>query len=456
MLEKVKPFGIEKPETIKIKGKTRIELTTVKTGEKKIIEHENTFQSQFLASYLRSLGYANNNPFANSTWKGRPVWRNLCGGVFLFRDAITAPAEYMPAGNLMVANGSFGVTNSSNPPELGSYNSIESSTSGQNSLAFVFDWGTSQGNGTISCVCLTSEVGGFIGYGNESGYAASSLRYLLENQDSAANGAVFFYGGKKYRVAGVDMTNKKVTIAKGVDQITKVSIFQGQDEASNDYTYTGDVVGNSNNNTIMTRRLSETEFAIVKCDQFQSITLANGASARILVFNVATNTLRAQEITNTSGADIRICEAATANVINLIADSSGNYYMSKSNGELAKFNSAGAYQGIVSTHTAVLAPKGILTPELLYTQPGYGGADAMWIYDGTNERITNGFAMQSQGVQIDYIAGIDAICYAARAAYDLSPFKNPLYLATINNLDSPVTKDSTQTMKVIYTLTEAS
>jgi hypothetical protein len=27
------------------------------------------------------------------------------------------------------------------------------------------------------------------------------------------------------------------------------------------------------------------------------------------------------------------------------------------------------------------------------------------------------------------------------------------YLATINNLSSPVTKDSTQTMKVIYTLT---
>lgn len=454
MLEKVKPFDIERPETIKIKGRTRIELTTVKTGEKKIIEHENVFQSQFLASFLRSFGAANNNPFSNATWKSRPVWRNLCGGVFLFRDAITAPAEYMPAGNLMVANGSFGVTNSSNPPELGSYNSIESSTSGSNSLSFVYDWGTSQGNGTISCVCLTSETGGYIGYGNESGYSAN-LRSLLENQDSSANGARFFYNGKKYNVLAVDMTNKKVTIEKSIDQITKVSIFQGQDGAATEYTYTGDVAGNSSSGTIMTRRLSETEFAIIKCNQFQSITLANGSAARFLVFNVSTNTLRVQEITNTSGADIRICEAATSNVINLIADSTGNYYMSKSNGELAKFSSAGVYQGIVSTHTAVLAPKGILTPELLYTQPGYSNGDAMWIYDGTNERITNGFAMESQGAQIDYIAGIDAICYASRAAYDLSPFKNPLYLATINNLDSPITKDSTQTMKVVYTLTEA-
>lgn len=32
---------------------------------------------------------------------------------------------------------------------------------------------------------------------------------------------------------------------------------------------------------------------------------------------------------------------------------------------------------------------------------------------------------------------------------------NPLYLATINNLNSPVTKTAAQTMKVTYTLTEA-
>ena len=31
--------------------------------------------------------------------------------------------------------------------------------------------------------------------------------------------------------------------------------------------------------------------------------------------------------------------------------------------------------------------------------------------------------------------------------------KNPCYLATVNNLETAITKDSTQTMKVIYTLT---
>ena len=49
---------------------------------------------------------------------------------------------------------------------------------------------------------------------------------------------------------------------------------------------------------------------------------------------------------------------------------------------------------------------------------------------------------------------VDALCTDLTQGGEL--FKNPLYLATVNNLDNPVVKDSTQTMKVIYTLTEAS
>ena len=456
MNEYTRKIDLQKMPVPKITGHTRIELTTVKTGEKKIIEHDNTFQSQFLASYLRSLGAANNSPFSVSEWRNRPLWRNLCGGIFLFRDEITAPAEYMPAGNLMVANGSFGVTNNGTPAELGSYNSIESSTGGANSIALVFDWGTSQGNGTISCVCLTSEVGGFIGYGNASGEAAENAKSILELQSSQANGSVFYYGGEKYYVASVNMTAKKVKIWKAIDQITKASIFQGQDDEETEYTYSGDVVGQSNATQIITRRISQTEFAIMPCDSYQTITIANGSTARILIFNVSTGTLRAQEIANTSGGELSLSGPTNNNCLNLISDSDGNYYISKSNGELAKFNSAGAYQGIAATHSGILAPKGILTPDLLYIQPGYGNSDVMYIFDGTNERITNGYAARNGGAQLDYLSSVDAICYAGRGAADMAPFKNPLYLATINNLDSPVTKDSTQTMKVIYTLTEAS
>lgn len=456
MIEKTMPFMLNNPRANLVKGHTRIELTKVATGEKKIIEHYNTFQSSVLASYLRGMGVTNNSPFANATWKSRPVWRNMCGGIFLFRDEILAPAEYMPAGNLMVANGSFGVVNASNPTELGSYNFVESSTSGTNSLAFVYDWGTSQGNGTISCVCLTSEVGGYIGYGNASGNSAS-LRWMFENQNTAANGAVFFYGGKKYSVSAIDLTNKNVKIVESVDQITKVSIFQGQDGVESTYTYTGNIAASNNSSQIMTRRLSETEFAIVLCDQFVTLNIDNGSTARILVFDVSTKTLRAQSIANTSGGQLKLTYSSTNNCINLICDSSGNYYMSKDDGDLVKFNSAGVYQETITANSSIIAPKGILTPDLMYMQEGYSSNDsAIYVYDGTDIRITNGFIMQNMGAQVDYLEGIDAFGYASRGNTDLSVYKNPLYLATINNLEAPVTKDSTQTMKVIYTLTEAS
>lgn len=460
MKEKTKRFATELPGLGMVEGRTKIILTDVKTGKKKTLEHKNTFQSSYIAAQLRAFGACNNNPWNNSTWAGRPLWRNLCGGIFLFRDAITAPAEYMPAGNLMVANGSFGVENNGNPPELGSYNSIESSTSGNGTISLVWDWGTSQGNGTIACVCLTSELGGYIGYGNESGYNATPRNILL-NQSAVSNGAHFYYDGKRYRVSSIDMTNKKVVIAEANDGVTVASIFQGQNEVGTEYSYTGDVVGYSAGAAIFTRRLNAEEFAIMKNDvSFRSITLANGSSARVLIFNTRTKTLYAQTINNTTGYSLDFAGGGTNQTINIAKDKDGNYYMASSqaaNPRLYKFDSAGDYQEIVSEHAYMNAPFGVLTPELLYMQADYSAGNAnMYVFDGVNERITNGYAATVICGQLDHVEGLDALCYAGRGNNDIAPHKNPLFLATINNLESAVTKDSTQTMKVIYTLSEVS
>ena len=450
LLDEVKPMTVE--------GKTKIILTDTRTGKEKIIEHKNVFQSAVLAAQLRSFGACNNSPWGNSIWAGRPLWRNLCGGIFLFRDQIAAPAEYMPAGNLMVANGSYGVENNGIPTELGSYNSIESSTSGSGSLSFVYDWGTSQGNGTISCVCLTSELGGLIGYGNESG-AARTPANILANQNSDSAGAKFYYSGRRYRCRNVDMTNKAVVIADATDGVTMASIFLGQNYKENTYTYTGDVIGNPNGNNIFIRILSGEEFAIVRANtSFDAIETPTGETASILVFNARTKTLRKQTIINTTGSTIAWIGGGTAQGINIMQDNNGNYYAAENtnNGKLWKFDAAGAYQGIVGNHAHAQAAHGILTPELLYTTPSIVNNENMWIIDGVNERITNGSLGNDMGLQLDHLEGIDAICYASSGASNLVPYKNPLYLATINNLETSVTKDSTQTMKVIYTLTEAS
>lgn len=454
MRDFVKPLKFGNPSLGKIKGHTRIELTKVSTGEKKIIEHDNTFQSSLLTAYLRSFGVANNNPFANSTFAGRPLWRNLCGGILLFRDEIQAPASYMPAGNLMVANGAYGVTNNGNPSELGSYNSIESSTNGASSISFVYDWGTSQGNGTISCVCLTSETGGFIGYGNASGNTAT-LRDIFQNQESTRKDAHLYYNGKHYRVVSVDYTAKKITYVEGNDEITVASIFQGQNEVTRDATYTGTAWGGGQTTTCA-RAISETEIAIFKSSTVDDI--SNGTTANILILDVATGTARLQPIINTSGRALAILNNR---IIKLMKDANNHYYLPTSSTPAAveEFDSNGNFVAEHSTagkSTAIIAR---MAPGLF----GYAtdSSSAIVISDGTDDRKTNG--KFNQDLSVTHNAGYDAFfasitndVNATSSQSAVMPYKNPLYLATINNLENPVTKDSTQTMKVIYTLTEAS
>ena len=401
MNDKTKTFAINSLECRKIKGHTRIELTKVATGEKKVIEHDNTFQSSLLTAFLRSFGVANNNPFANSTFAGRPLWRNLCGGILLFRDEIQAPASYMPAGNLMVANGAYGVTNNGTPSELGSYNSIESSTNGASSLSFVYDWGTSQGNGTISCVCLTSETGGFIGYGNASGNSAT-LRNIFENQESTRKDAHLYYDGKHYRVISVDYTAKK-----------EIAIFKSS-----------------------------------TADQID-----NGTAANILVLNVSTRTARLQPIVNTSGKKLQVVYIRG---LRLMRDSNNHYYLPTVDGNnMEEFDSDGVFIAEHSAAGGSTVLGGPIAPGLV----GFANDNnsRIVLYDGTSDRPTNGKFPDELPM---YNSNYDA--FFAGAAGDITmsvavrPYKNPLYLATINNLDNTVTKDSTQTMKVIYTLTEAS
>lgn len=460
MRDITRPFALGDTKANLIHGKTKIILTNVKDGSKTIVEHENTFQSAILAKQLRAFGKANASPWNNETWAGLPLWQNLVGGIFLFRDAIDntgGAVEYMPASNVMVANGSFGVSNNATPTELGSYNSIESSTDGARSISFVYDWGTSQGNGTIGCVCLTSNTGGYIGYGNASGEEATVKYSLKRNQTATAPGGRFFYNGKRYSVSAVDLSANKVTITEGNDRVTVASIFQEQNGVTTEYSFTGSPVG-STGTYIFIKSLNAEEFAIISTSStYAGVSLTNGSSGYVLVFNCRTKTIRLQKIANTTGKTLSLLQGSTYRGVNLMQDVSGNYYIADdvlNDGNLYKFDSSGDYVGVAATHANAIGGIGRLTPDLWHITPGQSSG-TMWIFDGTNERPTNGQIVQTMGENNDYNDALDTILASTGGSGNRRPYKNPLYLATINNLESPVTKDSTQTMKVIYTLTEA-
>lgn len=461
MNEKATKIALAEPKTNLICGHTRIELTSITTGEKKIIEHKNTFQSTFLSKYLRSLGAYNNNPFSNSIWAGRRIWRNLTGGILLFRDEITPGTEYMPAGNVMVANGSYGVTNNGTPSELGSYNSIESSTNGNNSLSFVYDWGTSQGNGTIGCVCLTTEVGGLIGYGNTSGAAFSTITNLLENQSGTDDNAGIPYKNKLYSFTR-DGSNKTVTITKTKKAISEASLFDKQSVETETKTYSSAIAGSG----ISANYIGGGKFALLPIqDQSWDNKVDPAGTFIILIYDAESKTLTEKTVTNDSSNTLALSGYNEAQRTAVIAE---NFLICPS---FVSAASVGKPINIIDIDGVESAEEIPDAADIETLRGAYFGVapglialhqdttSKMYLFDTVNKTtlITNG-KLEGNSIATNQVRAyhdeIDAFYTKLDTGGGL--YKNPLLLATINNLDNPVTKDSTQTMKVIYTLTEAS
>lgn len=441
--DKTKKFGLLDNPFKKIHGHTKIELTDIRDGSKKIIEHDNAFQPGVLANYMRSLGAFNNNPYDNDTWNSNAKWRNLVGGILLFRDAIDNSedeVEFMPDGNQMTANGAYGVTNTGNPVELGSWNSIES-VIGADSIVMVYDWDTSHGNGEIGCICLTSETGGYIGYGNPSGVAATARNFFSNQNSRSVVG--FIYINNRYEIHDGGIRKTKLCVTEG-------SVFDGI-QVNIEHAWTGN------------QWVADSIAGKVVC--FTSnwgSNVAPGGSFTLDIFDCETETFETKTIINSSGATIGFRNASCADGIAYFAqyvdgysNSNPLYGFSLTDG---RFVGASVLSG--SIHSAYM---GKITDELLMCGDNNNvtriKTDSQ---DNTSWKVTNGI-LQGQSSDMNFLS----ICYdpvlkaiirngdgKASSNDRCQAFKNPLYLATVNNLSTPVTKNNTQTMKVTYTLTE--
>lgn len=456
MIEKINPVDVVNADFGKIHGHTKIILTSVKDGSQKVIEHDNTFQSSVIAKYLRSLGTFDNSPWANTSWGGMQMFNMLCGGILLFEDAIDNTqndVEYMPAGNKMIANGAYNVSNASTPVELGTYNTVESSTSGNSSLTFVYDWGTSQGNGTISCVCLTSEIGGYIGYGNPSGVQASTTKAMKQNQVTRfmLGSKAVVYKNTKYTFS-VNSSNQKVTVTKSRFAVDQASIFQGKQISVTDLTYTQNLTSATN---YFCKYIGGGKVAIMP----GTTNITNGSTLYFLILDLETNMFAQGTIVNNTG---NILETAfgtdtcffgmVGNYVALSTRSTSTssvklpiYVFDATDGSLVTTISGTADLGATQPAAAPL------TDELILLANG-------GVFDPVNETAypCNGYMSDTAGSGgfYQYNDNVDALVGGC-ASGTTGAYKNPLFLATINNLEAPITKDSTQTMKVIYTLTEA-
>ena len=152
-----------------IHGHTKIELTSQTTGEVETIEKDNIVTnavSQIFNAFngMALLREANaNGEYGSTSDKSWELLESLYGGILLYDTALGSDPDTLfapPEANL-VGSGVPKVLNNGKGLQRGSFNTTESKTDLENGVVtFVYDFATSQANGTIASVCLTSRYGG--------------------------------------------------------------------------------------------------------------------------------------------------------------------------------------------------------------------------------------------------------------------------------------------------------
>ena len=156
-----------------IKGHSTIELRD-KSGKVERYDNDNMITNA-LQLYLNDLGEFNISPIYMTEVRENLIG-SLLGGVLAFDSHITENVNNIicPTGVGMTANGAYGVVSNDSVTEMGSYNSAESGWTSDGKYKLVWDYTTTQGNGIINCLCLTSANHGYIGEGNATSMTAKA------------------------------------------------------------------------------------------------------------------------------------------------------------------------------------------------------------------------------------------------------------------------------------------
>lgn len=145
-------------------GHTRLELTDVHTGEVRTVEHDNLITNAVNRIFAIFPELMNGR---DKLYGGTGnLWSQFYGGLLLLDTAVTGDADtlYAPAGVDITGTARYNSVNTGLNTKRGSYNATESSLNYEDrELRLVYDFTTSQANGTIAAACLTSYDAAMLG-----------------------------------------------------------------------------------------------------------------------------------------------------------------------------------------------------------------------------------------------------------------------------------------------------
>lgn len=450
-----------------IHGQTKIELYNPTTKVKIVNRSENTFQSAILQNFERQYGCFDASPYwvgaSNSSGSHRPntTWKNLIGGLLLFKNQIAVGTKYMPAGNLMVGNASVDLVHTGYPTEMGSYNGTESGASAT-AIRQVYDFATDQANGEIGCVCLTSFVGGAIGYGNTSGGSVINYQMGSGQKNGSfdnANRNYAYEAWSKNAQYNFSLTEGILTVTKTYRPITTGSVFEGWAK-----TITIDL-----DESLPAGMKSDVGMPEVVADGVIRMFVGNqtnivsGGSAYYIEYNSANDTAQVKTLLNSSTKDVNvgyntISKFFLGNYACLIAHYAWEIIDVSTGVLVYEFSQTDDYYGTGGAYDTQL--------DYFCDSIAFGLFCMIKGYQDSNMYIVDVVAQTEKPLNVQKKSGggeIYSVC-TQHGEYDIMRgilnynrgivIKNPLYLATINNLETSVTKTASQTMKVTYTITE--
>lgn len=417
-----------------MRGKTIIELKDVNTGKVKKIEHHNVFQSQVLEQLFKPMGSLSMSMVSGAV----DQWKNLVGGLLVLDATIDEGTQYPPQDVNMTANGCYNITNNTDPVELGTWNESESYTS-KDEIVMVYDFSTSQGNGKINSVCLTSASGGKAGLGN-----ASQTR--LPNNTSRPNffikdGGFSRLTGERYfcsdgnNIYVLEKSGTTISVMKRWGNISGIDLIRGANSNVYDDTYTITVPSGYSVNSMGTQ-IAESKLVFFRTES---------SNHYAIIVDVASRNVSSEITIPNIGSLVTVCGSAKLEVAQKHTDD-GVGYISIYDTDTAQWvediETAGwdidqvlkiggrYYFREISQSGFCCANDGVLAPTNYKWLRGEYNAHGTYL--PTMDKLQFG---DDYGTLDRYLGVI------------------PMYLATINNLEEEIVKDNTKTMKITYVLT---
>ncbi len=481
-----------------MKGHTKIELRDVKTGKVQVIDEDNMV-TLGLQKMLQPF------PFFNSFKKN--IIGYAIGGVLLFEDSIEENIEnYIPpAGNKMIGKGAYGFTYTGEVVEFGSFNNVESGLQEDGSAKLVWDFNTSQANGKISCVSLTSLLGGYLGLGDSVYEYSSEKKYnLLDNIGGLDNTTTdgVLYMSFSDNICIFEKTFKEnypadtgiLSFVKTRIPISNISLFDSCIYLNNSYNGTALQIDQTKaeeinisipQKVLSTFKAGSSNFSYnggvvkyfadgkIRYIFYSAENVPVNGIFHLCIIDAKTNQMEVKDIINTAIGTIYISSlkygyktyrstfetvttmAVTSKYIFCFAKKNNVWEMVrinvKDNSDISvldyTLDSFNDFRFIFTSEEKIIFKDRTNTGYILDTESciisKFNYSALMLDYEGLH------YACQLQGnPMILYSFG-----YYKAAKRSLNTY--PVPILTINNLAEPVTKTSAHTMKVTYTLSES-